>query len=186
MTTLKPQPAHADVLAALAWAAVALTPVGWFYGVLAIAYSHLGDVTDIGMTTTGVCAVRRRSRERVHPGRLRGTCRAPVRQDRRDHVRAAAPGHDCRHVAVRRVDRRSRGRGGRGAGFRLGALPPQAAAARAGRCAARGGIACGYRTARRIWPDFVSSPSLAPSSLARHVPSARHGISARSRSTPSS
>jgi len=54
MTTLKPQSAHADVLAAWAWAAVALTPVGWFCGVLAIAYSHLGDVTDVGMMTEGV------------------------------------------------------------------------------------------------------------------------------------
>ena len=54
MITLKPQPAHADVLAAWAWAAVALTPVGWFCGVLAIAYSHLGDVTDTGMMTEGV------------------------------------------------------------------------------------------------------------------------------------
>ena len=54
MTTLKPQSAHADVLAAWAWAAVALTPVGWFCGVLAIAYSHLGDVTDAGMMTEGV------------------------------------------------------------------------------------------------------------------------------------
>ena len=54
MTTLKPRHAAADVLAALAWAAVALTPVGWFYGFLAFAYSHLGDVTDAGMMTGGV------------------------------------------------------------------------------------------------------------------------------------
>jgi len=54
MTTSKPQPGRADVLAALAWAAVALTPVGWFYGVLNIAYSHLGDVTDVSMMTAGV------------------------------------------------------------------------------------------------------------------------------------
>lgn len=54
MTTLKPQSAHADVLAAWAWAAVPLTPAGWFCGVLAIAYSHLGDVTDVGMMTAGV------------------------------------------------------------------------------------------------------------------------------------
>jgi len=33
---------------------VALTPAGWFCGVLAIAYSHLGDVTDVGMMTGGV------------------------------------------------------------------------------------------------------------------------------------
>jgi hypothetical protein len=33
---------------------VKLTPVGWFYGVLAVAYSHLGDVTDVGMMTAGV------------------------------------------------------------------------------------------------------------------------------------
>jgi hypothetical protein len=54
MTTLKPQPAHADVLAAWAWAVVMLTPVGWFSGILAMAYSHLGDVTDVGMMTEGV------------------------------------------------------------------------------------------------------------------------------------
>lgn len=54
MTTLKPRRAPADVLAAWAWAAVALTPVGWFYGVLAFAYSHLGDVTDVSMMTAGV------------------------------------------------------------------------------------------------------------------------------------
>jgi hypothetical protein len=33
---------------------VALTPVGWFYGFLAFAYSHLGDVTDVGMMTGGI------------------------------------------------------------------------------------------------------------------------------------
>jgi hypothetical protein len=54
MTTLKPRHAAADVLAALAWAAVALTPVGWFYGGLAVAYSHLGDVTDVSMMTGGI------------------------------------------------------------------------------------------------------------------------------------
>ena len=54
MTTLKPRPDPAQTLAALAWAAVALTPVGWFYGFLAFAYSHLGDVTDVGMMTAGV------------------------------------------------------------------------------------------------------------------------------------
>jgi hypothetical protein len=54
MTTLKPKHARAETLAALAWAAVALTPVGWFWGFLAIAYSHLGDVTDVDMMTTGV------------------------------------------------------------------------------------------------------------------------------------
>ena len=46
MTTLKPR-SHAETLAAWAWAAVALTPVGWFYGALAVAYSHLGDVVDV-------------------------------------------------------------------------------------------------------------------------------------------
>ena len=55
MTTLKPRPDPAQTLAALAWAAVALTPVGWFYGFLAFAYSHLGDVTDVGMMTGGLC-----------------------------------------------------------------------------------------------------------------------------------
>jgi hypothetical protein len=54
MATLKPRPDPAQTLAALAWAAVALTPVGWFYGFLAFAYSHLGDVTDVGMMTGGV------------------------------------------------------------------------------------------------------------------------------------
>ena len=54
MTTLKTQPGPAQTLAAWAWAAVALTPVGWFCGVLAIAYSHLGDVTDVGTMTGGV------------------------------------------------------------------------------------------------------------------------------------
>ena len=54
MTTLKPRRAAADVLAALAWAAVGLTPVGWFYGALAVAYSHLGDVTDVSMMTGGL------------------------------------------------------------------------------------------------------------------------------------
>ena len=56
MATLKPRPDldPAQTLAALAWSAVALTPVGWFYGFLAFAYSHLGDVTDVGMMTGGV------------------------------------------------------------------------------------------------------------------------------------
>jgi uncharacterized membrane protein len=54
MTTLKPRHAAADVLAAWAWAAVALTPVGWFYGALGVAYSHLGDVTDVSMMTGGI------------------------------------------------------------------------------------------------------------------------------------
>ncbi len=54
MTTLKPRPAHTDVLAALAWVAVALTPVGWFYGALSVAYSHAGDVTDVSMMTGGI------------------------------------------------------------------------------------------------------------------------------------
>jgi len=54
MTTSKPQHAAGDVLAALAWAAVALTPVGWFYGGLSVAYSHLGDVTDVNMMTGGI------------------------------------------------------------------------------------------------------------------------------------
>src|SRR5690242_19795817 len=54
MTTLKPRPDPAQTLAAWAWAAVVLTPVGWFYGVLAFAYSHLGDVTDVGMMAGGI------------------------------------------------------------------------------------------------------------------------------------
>ena len=52
MTTSKPWPAQ--TLAAWAWAAVALTPAGWFCGLLAIAYSHLGDVTDVSMMLGGV------------------------------------------------------------------------------------------------------------------------------------
>ena len=52
MTTSKPGPAQ--TLAVWAWAAVALTPVGWFCGLLAIAYSHLGDVTDVSMMIGGV------------------------------------------------------------------------------------------------------------------------------------
>ena len=54
MTTLKRPPAQTDNLALWTWIAVALTPLGWFSGFLAIAYSHLGDVTDTGMMTTGV------------------------------------------------------------------------------------------------------------------------------------
>ena len=54
MTTLKPRHAAADVLAVLAWAAMVLTPVGWFYGALAVGYSHLGDVTDVSMMTGGI------------------------------------------------------------------------------------------------------------------------------------
>ena len=52
MTTSKPL--AAQTLAAWAWAAVGLTPVGWFYGFLAFAYSLLGDVTDVSMMTGGV------------------------------------------------------------------------------------------------------------------------------------
>jgi hypothetical protein len=52
MITSKPRPAQN--LAAWAWAAVGLTPVGWFYGFLAVAYSHLGDVTDASMMLSGV------------------------------------------------------------------------------------------------------------------------------------
>ena len=54
MTTLKPQRAPGGTLAAWAWGAVALTPVGWFYGALAAAYSHLGDVVDVNQMITGV------------------------------------------------------------------------------------------------------------------------------------
>jgi hypothetical protein len=52
MTTSKPRPAQ--TLAAWAWAAVGLTPAGWFYGLVAVAYSHLGDVTDASMMLGGV------------------------------------------------------------------------------------------------------------------------------------
>ena len=54
MTTLKPQRTPGGTLAAWAWTAVALAPVGWFYGALAAAYSHLGDVVDINQMLTGV------------------------------------------------------------------------------------------------------------------------------------
>ena len=52
MTTFKPR--VAQTLASWAWAAVGLTPVGWFYGFMAIGYSHLGDVTDKDMMFGGV------------------------------------------------------------------------------------------------------------------------------------
>ena len=52
MTTSKPR--AAQTLAAWAWAAVGLTPLGWFYGFMAIGYSHLGDVTDKDMMFGGV------------------------------------------------------------------------------------------------------------------------------------
>jgi hypothetical protein len=52
MTTSKSR--LAQTLAAWAWAVVGLTPVGWFYGFMAIAYSHLGDVTDRNMMFGGV------------------------------------------------------------------------------------------------------------------------------------
>ncbi len=54
MATLKRRPAHTDNLVLWTWTAVALTLVGWFWGALAIAYSHLGDVTDVSMMTGGV------------------------------------------------------------------------------------------------------------------------------------
>lgn len=52
MTTSKPRLAQS--LAAWTWAVVGLMPVGWFYGFMAIAYSHLGDVTDRNMMFGGV------------------------------------------------------------------------------------------------------------------------------------
>jgi hypothetical protein len=52
MTTSKPWPAQ--TLAVWAWAAVGLTPAGWFCGLLAIAYAHLGDVTDASMMLGGI------------------------------------------------------------------------------------------------------------------------------------
>jgi hypothetical protein len=54
MTALKRSPAHTGNLVLWTWTAVALTLVGWFWGLLAIAYSHLGDVTDVSMMTGGV------------------------------------------------------------------------------------------------------------------------------------
>ena len=53
MTTLKPQHGPAKTLAVWAWAAVALTPFGWFFGVLAVAYSHLGDAVDVSQLIAG-------------------------------------------------------------------------------------------------------------------------------------
>jgi len=52
MTTSTPR--VAQTLAAWAWAAAGLTPAGWFCGFMAIAYSHLGDVTDASMMLGGV------------------------------------------------------------------------------------------------------------------------------------
>ena len=52
MTTSTPR--AAQTLAAWAWAAVGLTPVGWLFGFGAIASSHLGDVTDRNMMFGGV------------------------------------------------------------------------------------------------------------------------------------
>lgn len=123
MTTLKPRPDSAQTLAALAWAAVALTPIGWFYGFLAFLYSHLGDVTDVGMMTGGVVlfAVVPTSAFILAIYAARAGHRSW--QDRHGGVRVAGPGHAYRHVCLhldeRRVDRPSRGhgRGGRGAGF---------------------------------------------------------------------
>jgi len=54
MTALKRSPAHTGNLVLWTWTAAALTLVGWFWGLLAIAYSHLGDVTDVSMMTGGV------------------------------------------------------------------------------------------------------------------------------------
>jgi hypothetical protein len=52
MTTSTPR--VAQTLAAWAWAAAGLTPAGWFCGFMAIAYSHLGDVTDRNVMFGGV------------------------------------------------------------------------------------------------------------------------------------
>jgi hypothetical protein len=54
VTMTMSNPRAAQTLAVWAWAAVGLTPVGWFYGFMAIAYSHLGDVTDRDMMFGGV------------------------------------------------------------------------------------------------------------------------------------
>jgi hypothetical protein len=48
------KPRAAQTLAACAWAAMGLTPVGWLFGFVAIASSHLGDVTDGNMMFGGV------------------------------------------------------------------------------------------------------------------------------------
>jgi hypothetical protein len=52
MITIKPR--SAQTLAAWTWVAVGLTPAGWFWGFVAIAYSHLGDVTDASPMLGGV------------------------------------------------------------------------------------------------------------------------------------
>jgi hypothetical protein len=54
MTTLKPQPAHTGNLAAGAWAAVAVTPFGWFFGALAVAFSNEGDHPIVSQMIMGV------------------------------------------------------------------------------------------------------------------------------------
>jgi hypothetical protein len=54
MSTLKPHGGSGETSAAGAWALVALTPVGWFFGALAAAYSHLGDVVDVNQMLAGV------------------------------------------------------------------------------------------------------------------------------------
>ena len=202
MTTLKPQRAPGGTLAAWAWAAVALTPVGWFYGALAAAYSHLGDVVDVNQMITGVllfvAAPSSAFILAVHAARA---------GHRSGKIAVIAAGLlllativvtllyggwiglavtavvavlvlawvRSRRIAVAvsglvllaalifgawqsggwiNVAHDHRDGGGRGTGFRLGALPQQAAA-RAGRCAARGGIARGYCAARRICTDFA-------------------------------
>jgi hypothetical protein len=120
--TLKPHSGRADVLAALAWAAEALTSLGWYYSVLNMAYSNLGDVTDVSMMTTGMVLF------------ITAPAAAAVLA-----VYAARVGHRSGKIAVivsglllpprlsscrwTAVDRPGRRRGGLGAGSRLAALP---------------------------------------------------------------
>ncbi len=54
MTTLKPQPADVGNLTAGAWAAVALTPFGWFFGTLAVAFSNIGDEPIVSQMIMGL------------------------------------------------------------------------------------------------------------------------------------
>jgi len=106
-------------LALWTWIAVALTPLGWFSGVLAVAYSHLGDVTDVGMMATGAVLFVEAPAIAVVLAALCGTCRASVREDRRGGVRVAAPGRACLPYLGVLVDRPARNGGGRGACIRL-------------------------------------------------------------------
>jgi len=196
MTTLKPQRAHTSELAAGAWAVVALTPFGCFFGALAVAFSNEGNYLIVSQMIMGVllfvAAPEGAFILAVHAaraGRRSGkiavvvagllllatlVCTLLVRlPDGRWWIGLAVTavvavlvlaGVCSRRIAVAesgllflaaltvltwppladRLARSSRDRGGRGAGSRWARFcnkPP----ARAGRYAAGGEIACGYR-----------------------------------------